>query len=221
MRPRNPSLHKQEFARARVLPCPGAVRRSIERAHHHSRNRTQRAHELLLQIQQWRQDKQPQRPPPKIEIQEKEWSVTPRTKTGRHLPKKRPLQCETAKIWQESVGEMGLLHDLTHSGMTHALQMLDEERNIGPNYSAMNQTLLLCFADKAVMFAIMMWPGAGQKYWREIEQAGREHLPAKEYLGTTYWNPYRLTARNDESHHQRTRGRTMSDATIELVYPTQ
>ena len=126
--------------------------------------------ELLLQIQQWRQDKQPQRPPPKIEIQEKEWSVTPRTKTGRHLPKKRPLQCETAKIWQESVGEMGLLHDLTHSGMTHALQMLDEERNIGPNYSAMNQTLLLCFADKAVMFAIMMWPGAGQKYWREIEQ---------------------------------------------------
>ena len=65
---------------------------------------------------------------------------------------------------------MGLLHDLAHSGMTHALQMLDEDGNIEPRYSDQNQALLLELADRAVMFSIMTWPGAQQKYRREIEQ---------------------------------------------------
>ena len=69
-----------------------------------------------------------------------------------------------------SVENLGLLHDLTHSGMTHALQMLDEEGCIGPRYSDKNQTLLLWLAVKAVMFATMTWPGVEQKYCREIEQ---------------------------------------------------
>ena len=51
----------------------------------------------------------------------------------------------------------------------HALQMFDGERNIGPSYLAMNQTLRLCFAQKTVIFAIMTWPGVEQKYCREIE----------------------------------------------------
>ena len=58
-----------------------------------------------------------------------------------------------------------MLHDLTHSGLTHAVLMLDEGE-----YSAKNQTLLLCFAQKSVMFAIMTRPGVQQKYCREIEQ---------------------------------------------------
>ena len=83
----------------------------------------------------------------------------------------RALQSEIATLFLNSVKEsIGMLHDLTHSGMTHALQMLDEQRYIGPNYSEKNQTLLLSFADKAVRFAIMTWPGTEQKYCREIEQ---------------------------------------------------
>ena len=65
---------------------------------------------------------------------------------------------------------MGLLHDLAHSGMTHALLMRGEDGNIEPNYSDQNQTLLLNFADRVVMFSIMIWPGADQMYRREIEQ---------------------------------------------------
>ena len=52
--------------------------------------------------------------------------------------------------------------------MTQALQMRDKGGYIGPSYSEMNQTLLLSSADKAVMFAIMTWPGSEQKYCREI-----------------------------------------------------
>ena len=133
--------------------------------------------ELLNQIPQWWQGRQTQPPPgksggpPKIEIQGQKWRVIPETKAGRHLPKKRPLQCEIAKSWQESAErEMRVLHDLAHSGLTHAFQMLDEDGYIGPCYSAKNQTLLLCFAQKSVMFAIMTWPGVEQKYCREIEQ---------------------------------------------------
>ena len=65
---------------------------------------------------------------------------------------------------------MELLHDLAHSGMTHALQMLDEDGNIEPRYSDQNQTLLLELADRAVMFSIMTWPGVQQKCRHEIEQ---------------------------------------------------
>ena len=132
--------------------------------------------ELLDQTRRWWQDRQSQKSPvrsgapPRIELRGKKWSVIPKTKAGSHAKRERPLQCEFAKIWQKSVErEMRVLHDLAHSGLTHAFQMLDEDRHIGPCYSAMNQTLLLCLAQKTVMFATMTWPGAEQKYCREIE----------------------------------------------------
>ena len=133
--------------------------------------------ELLDQARQWSQARQSQQPPgrgggpPRIEIRGQKWSVVPKTKAGAHSRSERPLQCEIAKIWQDSAArEMRVLHDLTHSGLTHAFQMLDEDGYIGHCYSAMNQTLLLYKAQKAVMFAIMTWPGVEQKYCREIEQ---------------------------------------------------
>ena len=114
-------------------------------------------------VQHWRQHKQSQQPPPTIEIDKTNWKCPgPRGW--------RPLQSEIAKLFVESVVNVGLLHDLTHSGMTHALQMGDEDGCIRPSYSAMNQTLLLCFAQKTVMFAMMTWPGVTKKYRRENEQ---------------------------------------------------
>ena len=65
---------------------------------------------------------------------------------------------------------MELLHDLAHSGMTHALQLLAENGNIEARYSDQSQTKLLCLADRAVMFSVMIWPGAKEMYRREIEQ---------------------------------------------------
>ena len=121
---------------------------------------------VLHRIQCWQQNNQSQQQFPKIEIRGKKWRcVEAGTKIGW-----RPLRCEIAKLFVGSAENMGLLHDLTHSGMTHALQMLDQDGYIGPRYSDMNQTLLLSFADKAAMFATMTWPGAEQKYCREIEQ---------------------------------------------------
>ena len=102
--------------------------------------------ELLDQTRQWWQGRQSQQPPgraagpPKIEILRQKWSVVPKTKAGAQHPRDRLLQCEIAKDWQESVDrEMIVLHDLAHSGLTHAFQMLDEDRFIGPCYTALNQ----------------------------------------------------------------------------------
>lgn len=124
--------------------------------------------DFLRRIQRYQQNKQSHQPPPMIEIdaKTKKWKC----RGAKTKIRSRPLQCEIAKLFAGSVGNLGLLHDLTHSGMTQALQMLDEDRYIGPCYSDKNQTLLLCFADRAVMFAAMTWPGAEQKYCREIEQ---------------------------------------------------
>ena len=124
--------------------------------------------DFLRRIQRYQRNKQSHQPPPMIEIDGK----TKKWKCGGAKTKIRwrPLQCEIAKLFAGSVGNLGLLHDLTHSGMTQALQMRDEDGYIGPCYSDENQTLLLCFADRAVMFAIMTWPGAEQKYCRKIEQ---------------------------------------------------
>lgn len=132
--------------------------------------------ELLDQTRRWWQNRQTQESsvrsegPPRIEIRGKKWSILPKIKAGSDAGRGRPLRREFAKIWQESVEkEMRVLHDLAHSGLTHAFQMLDEDRYIGPCYSSMNQTLLLCLAQKTTMFAIMAWPGAEQNYSREIE----------------------------------------------------
>ena len=118
----------------------------------------------------WRRNEQSQHPPPQIVIRKTEWKYRGTgTKSGW-----RPLQCEIAKRFAEAGRNMGFLHDLTHSGMTQALQMGDEDGCIRPSYSAMNQTLLLCFAQKTVMFAMMTWPGVTTKYWRENEQRAAE-----------------------------------------------
>ena len=107
---------------------------------------------------------------PKIEIRKTKWRIV----GSETKPVWRPLQHEIANRFAGWIGSnsrhMGLLHDLAHSGMTHALQMLDEDGNIEPRYSDHNQALLLELADRAVMFSIMTWPGAQQKYRCEIEQ---------------------------------------------------
>ena len=107
---------------------------------------------------------------PKIEIRKTKWRIV----GSETKPVWRPLQHEIANLFAGWIGSnsrhMGLLHDLAHSGMTHALQMLDEDGNIEPRYSDHNQALLLELADRAVMFSIMTWPGAQQKYRCEIEQ---------------------------------------------------
>ena len=121
--------------------------------------------DFLERTQRWRNNKQSQQPPPMVEIRGAKWMCG----GAKTKPKWRPLHSEIAKMFVGSVGNAGLIHDLTHSGMTQALQMRDEDGYIGPSYSEMNQTLLLCFSDKAVMFAIMTWPGSEQKYCREIE----------------------------------------------------
>ena len=122
--------------------------------------------DFLGRVRLWQRDKQSRQPPPTIEIRGTEWKCGgTRTK-----PKWRPLHCEIAELFAKSIGNMGLAHDLTHSGMTQALQMRDAEGYIEPCYSIMNQTLLLYSADRAVMFAAMTWPGAKQKYCLEIER---------------------------------------------------
>ena len=121
---------------------------------------------FLHLTQLWQQERQSKQPPPMIVIRGSQWNCRGRGTKNRL----QPLQWEIAKLFVESVGNTGLLHDLTHSGMTHALQMRDEDGYIGPFYSDENQTRLLCFVDRAVMFAAMTWPGAEQKYCREIEQ---------------------------------------------------
>ena len=119
---------------------------------------------FLKRLQRWQHKKQSRLPPPTIKIDGAKWMCG----GARNKSKWRPLQYEIAKLFAESIGNVSLLHDLTHSGMTQALQMRDEDGYIGPSYSEKNLTLLLSFADKAVMFAIMTWPGA-EKYCSEID----------------------------------------------------
>ena len=122
--------------------------------------------DFLGSIQRWKQTSQSNQPPPRIEIRKRKWYlVGVGTNDGG-----RPLQRDFANLFMASIENLGLVHDLTHSGMTHALQMLDEDGCIAPNYTYQNQTMLLFLANRAVMFATMTWPGAEQKYCREIEQ---------------------------------------------------
>ena len=135
---------------------------------------------FLGRIQRWQQKKQRKTTPPMIQIKDSKWMCG----GARTRPKWRPLKCEIAKLFVGSVLNAGLINDLTHSGMTQALQMFDENGLIEPNYSDLNQTLLLNFADKAVMFAIMTWPGSEQKYCREIEQRVEDKIKLR-----SKWEP--------------------------------
>ena len=133
--------------------------------------------ELLVRTQEWQERKPAEEAPPKIEFKGKRWrSVVPGKREDPDFGKLRALESETARLWQESVVGMRLLHDLTHGGMSQALQMVDEDRSLGAYHSVQNQTLLLYFSQRAVMFSIMTWPGAVEKYGHEIEQRARRAM---------------------------------------------
>ena len=133
--------------------------------------------ELLVRTQQWHARSPTEDPPPKIELRGNRWKcVAPRTREDLDFGSWRPLESQTAILFQKSVVGMRLLHDLTHGGMSQALQMVDEDRVLGTHHTAQNQTRLLCFAERAVMFSIMTWPGAFEKYEREIERRAQEFM---------------------------------------------
>ena len=138
---------------------------------------------LLNSIQEWRHKKQPKQQFPMIEIKGTEWKI----RGARANRQFRPFRDGIAKIFVASDESMRLLHDLTHSGISHALNMFDENGYICPRYSDRDQTLLLSFADQIVMFAIMTWPGAVQQYGEEIE-----HRVEKTYQMRSEWEPHAL-----------------------------
>ena len=117
--------------------------------------------EFLRHTGEWRERSSLKQSPPSIQLEGKGWKC---------FGKSHIFKTEIAKLWQESILDMGLLHDLTHAGMTQALQMVDSNGTLGGHHSVANQTLLLSFAQRAVMFTAMTWPGAMQKFGREIEQ---------------------------------------------------
>ena len=125
---------------------------------------------VLGRIRLWVRDDQSVKGLPMIQIRRTGWKIV-------GLETKydwRPFKFEIANFFAGWVGSnsrhMGLLHDLAHSGMTHALQMVNEDGNIEPRYSDQSQTLLLELAERAVMFSITTWPGASLEYGREIEE---------------------------------------------------
>ena len=143
--------------------------------------------EWLERIERWFQGKKSSRQsPPKIELRGAKWRcVAPKDQSNAYVGKWCTIMCENAGSWQRSVVDIGSLHDLTHSGITQALQMLNEHGEIGSFYSIMNQTLLLYFAQRTTMFVIMTWPGAMQKYSNEIERRAQTTLDR-----VSAWQPY-------------------------------
>ena len=125
---------------------------------------------FLGSIGSWVQHKKTKVAPPKIEIKKNKWRIVG-LETRSDL---RPLQHIHANRFMgwigSNSGNMGLLHDFAHSGMTHALQMRGKDGNIEPSYSDQSQTMLLNFADRVVMFSILIWPGAEEVYRHEIGQ---------------------------------------------------
>ena len=133
--------------------------------------------ELLVRTQQWHARSPTDEPPPKIELRGYRWKcVAPATGEAPDFGELHPLESQTAILFQKSVVGMRLLHDLTHGGMSQALQMVDADRTLGTHHTVQNQTRLLCFAERAVMFAIMIWPGAIARYEQEIERQAQEFM---------------------------------------------
>ena len=130
--------------------------------------------ELLERTGEWLQGNTTQEPPPKIAVRGNCWKPVPPPTRGN--ASWRTLECEHATRWQESVVDMRVLHDLVHGGMSQALQMVDEDRTIGAHHSTENQTRLLYFSEQAVLFSIMTWPGALQRYASEINERAERTL---------------------------------------------
>ena len=110
--------------------------------------------------------------PPKIELDRRKWRCVVGTIGGTqgYVSDWRNFKSEIANLYAASVRDISMLHDLTHSGFTQSLQMLNSEPEIGPNYSEQNQALLLHFTVRTGMFAIMTWPGMESKFSARIER---------------------------------------------------
>lgn len=110
--------------------------------------------------------------PPKIDIDRHRWRcvIGAIGDTQHYISDWQNFRSEIAKLYVASAADIPILHDLTHSGFTQSVQMLNPESEIGPNYSEQNQALLLHFAVRTVMFAIMTWPGIERKYTARIER---------------------------------------------------
>ena len=130
--------------------------------------------ELLERTGEWQQANPTEDSPPRIAVKGNSWKPIPPPTSGN--AGWRTLACENAADWQESIVGMRGLHDLTHGGMSQALQMVAEDRTIGAFHSAQNQTRLLFFSERAVLFAIMTWPGALQRYPRQIRETAERTL---------------------------------------------
>lgn len=110
--------------------------------------------------------------PPKIDLDRHRWRCVVGAIGGTQgcVSDWRNFKSEIANLYAASIADISMLHDLTHSGFTQSVQMLNSESEIGPNYSEQNQALLLHFTVRTVMFAIMTWPGMEGKYTARIEQ---------------------------------------------------
>lgn len=146
--------------------------------------------ELLVRTREWKERNSPGVPPPKIELKGKRWRTSARgTRGDPDFGNPRTLVSEQALLYQQSVLDMPVLHDLTHGGMTQAMQMMDSDQGIGAHHSVANQTLLLQFAAQGAMFAIVTWPGAWEKYEAQIAHAVR--------AGTDRWRNWEGLARTN------------------------
>ena len=87
--------------------------------------------------------------------------------------------------------EMRILHDLVHGGMSQALQMVDQDRAIGAHHSTENQTRLLYFSEQAILFSIMTWPGALERYAPEINERAERTLKRVTSWDTNTLHPSR------------------------------
>ena len=110
--------------------------------------------------------------PPKIELDRHRWRCVIGAIGGTqgYVSDWQNFESEIAKLYAASAADIAMLHDLTHSGFTQSVQMLNSESEIGANYSEQNQALLLHFTVRTVMFAIMTWPGMEGKFTARIER---------------------------------------------------
>ena len=132
-------------------------------------------HLILARTALWMENRQKGRRgkgPPKIEVNRHRWRSVVGTIGGTegYVSDWQDFRSEVARLYANSIADVSILHDLTHSGFTQSFQMLNTESEIGPNYSEQNQALLLYFTVRSVMFAIMTWPGMEEKYTARIER---------------------------------------------------
>lgn len=130
---------------------------------------------ILSRVARWierREKGHGRKGPPKIELDRHRWRCVAGALGGTqgYVTDWQGLRIEPAKLYVTSIADISMLHDLTHSGFTQSVQMLNAESEIGPNYSERNQALLLHFSIRTAMFAVMTWPGMEDKFAARIER---------------------------------------------------